>query len=183
MVGRSARSRSRRTIRRRRTWPPPATSWTTTRPYLFKTADYGATWTAITAGIPERRLHPRDPRGPRRPGLLYAGTETGVYVSFDDGGVVALDAGQPAGRPGLRPGGQGAGSGGATHGRSFWILDDLTPFHQFPEERAAHRDSALRAATGLPDPPTARVGPAARPRQELRHRSRLRGDLLRDEDA
>ena len=58
-----------------------------TAPYLFKTNDYGATWTRITNGIPEPTIHARHPRGSEPAlGLLFVGTELGVYVSFDDGG-------------------------------------------------------------------------------------------------
>src|SRR5207237_10053190 len=55
------------------------------RPYLFKTVDYGQTWQAITAGIPAHDFTRVIRADPARHGLLYAGTETGVYVSFDDG--------------------------------------------------------------------------------------------------
>ena len=56
------------------------------RPYLYKTADYGKTWTKITNGIPDTDFTRVIREDPKRRGLLYAGTETGVYVSFDDGG-------------------------------------------------------------------------------------------------
>ncbi len=55
------------------------------RPYLYKTSDYGKTWIKITSGIPEHDFTRVIREDPGRPGLLYAGTETGVYVSFDDG--------------------------------------------------------------------------------------------------
>src|SRR3989440_3548451 len=55
------------------------------RPYLFKTHDYGKTWTQITTGIPENIFTRAVREDPERRGLLYAGTETGPYVSFDDG--------------------------------------------------------------------------------------------------
>jgi photosystem II stability/assembly factor-like uncharacterized protein len=101
-----------------------------TRPYLFKTADYGRTWKLITAGLPETEFTRVIREDPAVRGLLYAGTETGVWVSFDDGGhwqrlpgnlpvcpihdLIVKDTDLVA----------------ATHGRSFWILDDLTPLHQ-----------------------------------------------------
>ena len=54
-------------------------------PYLFRTNDYGATWTAISEGIPEGDYTRAIREDPEREGLLYAGTEGGVYVSFNDG--------------------------------------------------------------------------------------------------
>ena len=56
-----------------------------TRPYLYKTADYGKTWTPITNGIPDGEFTRVIREDPNRRGLLYAGTETGLYISFDDG--------------------------------------------------------------------------------------------------
>ncbi|HEX5505936.1 MAG TPA: glycosyl hydrolase, partial [Thermomicrobiales bacterium] len=55
------------------------------RPYVLKTADYGATWTAINTSVPADDFARAIREDPARRGLLYAGTETGVYVSFDDG--------------------------------------------------------------------------------------------------
>src|SRR5260370_36821744 len=55
-------------------------------PYLFKTADYGKTWTRITSGIPTGAYTRAIREDPVRRGLLFAGTETGLYASFDDGG-------------------------------------------------------------------------------------------------
>ena len=101
-----------------------------TRPCLYKTKDYGKHWTKIINGIPDNDFTRVIREDPGRRGLLYAGTETGVYVSFDDGSVwqplqlnlpvvpihdlVVKDSDLVA----------------ATHGRSFWILDDLTPLRQ-----------------------------------------------------
>ena len=56
-----------------------------TRPYLYKTEDYGQTWTLITTGIPDDEFTRVIREDPNQRGLLYAGTETGIYVSFDDG--------------------------------------------------------------------------------------------------
>src|SRR5262249_40212855 len=56
-----------------------------TQPYLFKTDDYGAHWTRITDGIPAHEFTRVIREDPGQRGLLYAGTETGVYVSLDDG--------------------------------------------------------------------------------------------------
>jgi photosystem II stability/assembly factor-like uncharacterized protein len=111
------------------------------QPYLFKTHDYGKTWTKITTGIRTNDFTRVIREDPERRGLLYAGTETGVYVSFDDGehwqplqlnlptvpihDLVIKDSDLVA----------------ATHGRSFWILDDISPLRQLGKEvseAAAH---------------------------------------------
>jgi len=100
------------------------------KPYIFKTNDLGGTWTAITTGIPDGSYVHAVREDPKRKGLLYAGTETGVFVSFDDGthwqplqlnlpvspihDLVVKDDDLVV----------------ATHGRSFWVLDDLTPLRQ-----------------------------------------------------
>src|SRR2546422_681446 len=55
------------------------------RPYIFRTNDFGKTWTKIVAGLPENTYVHAVREDPRRRGLLFAGTETGVLVSFDDG--------------------------------------------------------------------------------------------------
>ena len=55
-------------------------------PYIYKTSDYGKTWTTITKGIPDTTFVRAVREDPKKRGLLYAGTETGVFVSFNDGG-------------------------------------------------------------------------------------------------
>ncbi len=101
-----------------------------TRPYLFKTSDYGHTWKSLARGLPEGEITRVIREDPGRAGLLYCGTETGVWVSLDDGGawqrlrtnlpvapihdLIVKDTDLVV----------------ATHGRSFWILDDVTPLHQ-----------------------------------------------------
>ena len=101
-----------------------------TRPYLFKTSDYGESWTAITNGIPEHEFTRVIREDPNKRGLLYAGTETGLYISFDDG-----ENWQPMG--GNLPVCpihdfviKDRDLVVATHGRSFWILDDLRALQQ-----------------------------------------------------
>lgn len=100
------------------------------KPYIFKTNDSGKTWSAIVNGIPEGAYVHAVRVDPKRKGLLYAGTELGVYVSFDDGAhwqplqlnlpmspihdLVVKDDDLVV----------------ATHGRSFWVLDNLTPLRQ-----------------------------------------------------
>ncbi len=96
-------------------------------PIILKTADYGRTWTRIVSGIPATDFVRTVREDPAKRGLLFAGTEGGVWVSFDDGGQwqslrrnlppvpvhdLALAHGDLI---------------AATHGRSFWILDDITP--------------------------------------------------------
>jgi len=100
------------------------------KPYIFKTTDFGKNWTAITTGLPDNSYVHAVHEDPKRKGLLYAGTETGIWVSFDDGGhwqtlqlnlpptpihdMVIHDDDLTV----------------ATHGRSFWVLDDLSPLRQ-----------------------------------------------------
>ena len=99
-------------------------------PYIFKTTDYGANWTQITNGIREEDYLRVIRCDPTREGLLYAGSETGVYVSFDDGeNWQAFNLNLPV-TPvydlKIKDNDLIAG----THGRSIWILDDITPLHQ-----------------------------------------------------
>ena len=106
------------------------------RPYIFKTGDYGKSWTKITAGIPDGVFVRAVREDPKRKGLLYAGTETGVLVSFDDGGhwqtlqqnlpTVAVHDLEVKDDDLIA----------ATHGRSFWILDDVTPLRQISADIA-----------------------------------------------
>ena len=110
--------------------------WDDFAPYLYRTTDYGQTWTKITNGIDPlhftRALEP----DPQRRGLLYAGTESGMYVSFDDGAnwqsfqlnlpvVPITDLAWKENDLVV-----------ATQGRSFWVLDDLTPLHQLRRDLA-----------------------------------------------
>jgi photosystem II stability/assembly factor-like uncharacterized protein len=100
------------------------------RPHLFRTTDYGKSWRRIVAGIPEGAFTRTVREDPKHAGLLYAGTEAGVYVSFDGGAhwqplqlnlpVVPVHDLLVKDDDLLV----------ATHGRSFWILDDLTPLRQ-----------------------------------------------------
>ena len=100
------------------------------KPYIFKTSDYGKTWTKTVTGLPDNIYVHAVREDPKRKGLLYAGTETGIYVSFNDGAnwqplqlnlpvtpvhdmIIHDDALVVA-----------------THGRSFWVLDDLSPLRQ-----------------------------------------------------
>ncbi len=97
------------------------------RPFLYKTTDLGRTWTKITAGIPEDDFCRVVREDVARAGVLYAGTETGLYVSHDAGRrwkrVQANLPHVPIHDIAVRDGELVL----ATHGRSFWALDDITP--------------------------------------------------------
>jgi photosystem II stability/assembly factor-like uncharacterized protein len=102
-------------------------------PYVYKTSDYGKSWTKIVKGIPEVSFVRAVREDPKRKGLLYAGTETGVFISFNDGvewrplqlnlptvpvhDLVVKDNDLVL----------------ATHGRSFWILDDVSPLREYSD--------------------------------------------------
>ena len=99
-------------------------------PYLYKTTNYGQSWTKITTGIPSEHFTRILRADPKRKGLLYAGTETGMYISFNDGAnwksfqlnlpiVPITDLAIKDNNLVV-----------ATQGRSLWIIDDLTVLHQ-----------------------------------------------------
>ncbi|MDT5124123.1 MAG: hypothetical protein QOC96_3605 [Acidobacteriota bacterium] len=137
------------------------------RPYLYKTSDYGKTWTKIVSGIPDNAFTRVIREDPNRRGLLYAGTETGMYVSFNDGAswqslqlnlpiVPITDLIIHKGEKDLIA---------ATQGRSFWILDDLAVLHQMADAANAGgaflfkpEDTYRFQGGGFPLPPTATIG-------------------------
>jgi photosystem II stability/assembly factor-like uncharacterized protein len=114
------------------------------RPHIFSTHDGGRTWTEIVSGIPNGETVNAVREDPKRKGMLFAGTERAVYVSFDDGAkwqslrlnmavssvrdVIVKDDDLVA----------------ATHGRGFWILDNITPLRQI-DARSADSDVVLYA--------------------------------------
>ncbi len=99
-------------------------------PYLYKTADYGQNWQKITEGIPADDYTRVIRADPTRQGLLYVGTETGLYLSLDDGAHwQRWQANLPVTPIWDLLVKENALIAG-THGRAFWILDDLTPLHQ-----------------------------------------------------
>jgi photosystem II stability/assembly factor-like uncharacterized protein len=111
-------------------------------PYLIKSKDYGKTWTRITDGIDASHFTRVVRTDLKRAGLLYAGTETGMYISFDDGNswkpfqlnlpivpITDLTI-------------KNDNLIAATQGRAFWLIDDLTPLHQLSDE-IAKSDSYL----------------------------------------
>ena len=99
-------------------------------PYVFKTTDYGASWTRIVEGIADDHFCRAVREDPLREGLLYLGTEFGLYISFDAGAQwQRFQLNLPI-SPIYDLKIKGADLVVATHGRSFWILDDLTAVHQ-----------------------------------------------------
>ncbi|MGH7649821.1 MAG: WD40/YVTN/BNR-like repeat-containing protein [Gemmatimonadaceae bacterium] len=100
------------------------------RPYIYRTHDGGKTWQTITSGIPDDEPVNVVREDPVRRGLLYAGTEHAVYVSFDDGAHwQSLRLGMPV--TSIRD--LIVHDNDlviATHGRSFWVLDDIAPLRQ-----------------------------------------------------
>ena len=106
------------------------------RPYLYKTNDYGATWRTIVEGIREIDFTRVIRTDTERPGLLYSGTEGGVYVSFDDGaGWQPMQLNLPR-APVHDMTVKGDDLVAATHGRGFWILDNVSPLRQLSAEAA-----------------------------------------------
>jgi photosystem II stability/assembly factor-like uncharacterized protein len=102
-------------------------------PYIFKTTDFGKTWTMLVNGIPADDYVHAVRVDPRQPNLLFAGTETGIYVSFDDGAKwqpLQLNL-PPAPVNDLVV--KNNDLVVATHGRSFWVLDDITPLEQYSD--------------------------------------------------
>jgi photosystem II stability/assembly factor-like uncharacterized protein len=107
------------------------------RPYIYATHDLGKTWREIDVGIPDGAYVRVVRADPFRRGLLYAGTETGVYVSFDDGAhwqSLQLDLPTASVRD-LAVHGDDLIAG--THGRGLWALDDVTPLRQASAAEAA----------------------------------------------
>ena len=118
-------------------------------PYIYRTDDFGKSWTRLTDG--KNGIAADEPtrvvrEDPDRAGLLYAGTEFGMYVSFDNGGrwqsfqmnlpVTPVTDIKVAHQDLVV----------STQGRSFWILDDLTPLHQIKPETATYHGHAVCAA-------------------------------------
>jgi len=104
-------------------------------PYLYKTSDYGKTWQKITNGIASEHFTRVVREDPKRKGLLYAGTETGMYISFDDGAnwkTFQLNLPiVPITDLALKDNNLIV----ATQGRSLWIIDDLGVIHQLAEAK------------------------------------------------
>ena len=119
------------------------------RPYVYATSDYGKTWRKLIKGIPEASFVRAVREDPKRRGLLFAATETGVFYSKDAGeNWTSLQLNLPTvpvhdlvikGNDLLL----------ATHGRAFWILDDISPLRQANEESAKSNLWLYTPATAL----------------------------------
>jgi photosystem II stability/assembly factor-like uncharacterized protein len=114
------------------------------RPHIYRTRDYGATWQEIVSGLATNAPTDVVREDPQHKGLLFAGTETSVYVSFNDGeSWQSLQLNLPhTSMRDLTIHGDDLIVG--THGRSFWILDDITPLRQMSED-VAHSPAYLFA--------------------------------------
>jgi len=118
------------------------------RPHIYRTHDGGATWTEITNGIPGNENTNAVREDPERKGLLFAGTERAVHVSFDDGDhwqSLRLNMGASSIRDLII---KRDDLCVATHGRGFWILDNITPLRQL-------QNSLMKAPAMLFRPQTA----------------------------
>ncbi len=100
-------------------------------PYVFRTDDYGATWTTIVAGLGARDFARAIREDPARPRLLYLGTEHGVHVSFDDGGRWESLRQNLPDTPVHDLVVEQRDLVIATHGRGFWIMDNISPLRQW----------------------------------------------------
>ena len=118
------------------------------KPYLYMTTDYGATWKEITKGIADNHFTRVVRADPKRKGLLYAGTETGMYLSFDNGSSWKPFQQNLPIVPITDLAIKDNNLIAATQGRSFWIIDDLTVLHQLNqalEQRAFHLYKPMNA--------------------------------------
>ncbi len=124
------------------------------QPYLYKTKDYGKTWTKITNGIDPGHFTRVLRADPKRKGLLYAGTESGMYISFDDGASwQSFQLNLPI-VPITDLTIKNDNLIAATQGRSFWLIDDLTPLHQLNDQIAKSDFHLFKPM------PSYRMGPA-----------------------
>jgi hypothetical protein len=119
------------------------------KPYIYRTTDFGKTWASISKGIPDTAYVHAVREDPVRKGLLFAGTELGVFVSFDDGEMwQPLQTNLPVTpirdlvikRNDLVV---------ATHGRSFWILDDISPLRELSARVVAEPVHLFKPATAI----------------------------------
>ncbi|UOY08460.1 glycosyl hydrolase [Muricauda sp. SCSIO 64092] len=133
------------------------------KPYIFKTTDYGQTWTKIVDGLTDKHTFVRVVReDPKKKGLLYAGTETGLYISMDDGqNWQRFQLNLPV-VPINDIAIQDNDMVVATAGRSFWILDDLgaiqNSFDTAEKLKVAQPKPSYRIFGGSPDKPVPGLG-------------------------
>ena len=116
------------------------------RPYLFCSTDSGQSWQSINGDFPPGEITRVLRADPVRPGLLFVGTETGVFFSLDDGQGWTRMPGRLPVTPVYDLKIKGADLVAGTHGRSFWILDDITPLRELAESGARFRLFTPRAA-------------------------------------
>jgi photosystem II stability/assembly factor-like uncharacterized protein len=119
------------------------------RPHIFRTHDGGKTWTEIVKGIPAGAPVNAVREDPERAGLLFASTEREVYVSFDDGDnwqSLRLNMAPSSVRDIIV---HGDDLVAATHGRGFWILDDITPLRQIADNVARADAFLFRPQTAI----------------------------------
>jgi photosystem II stability/assembly factor-like uncharacterized protein len=119
------------------------------RPHIFRTRDYGFTWQEIVTGLPANAASDVVREDPQRKGLLFAGTENSVYISFNEG-----DSWQPLQLNLPHTSMRDLAIHGddlvvATHGRSFWILDDITPLRQLSDKLAQQPEILFAPQTAL----------------------------------
>lgn len=134
-------------------------------PYVFKTEDYGESWQPITAGIAADHFCRVIREDPNCAGLLYLGTEFGLYVSFDAGASWTRFQQNLPITPIYDLQLKGSDLVVATHGRSFWIMDDTTALHQLaPHPQTPSpmkREGASMPAQSIADSPSLPVGEGA----------------------
>lgn len=124
------------------------------RPYLFHTTDFGASWRDISAGLPEDEFTRAIIADTERRGLLFAGTERGVYASLDDGASWTPFQNELPTVPVTDLEIKEDDLVVATQGRGFWIMDELAPLRQLlPAEHAAAAFVAYE-----PEPATRAMG-------------------------
>ena len=119
------------------------------KPHIFRTSDYGKSWQEIVSGIPDLSFVKVVREDPKRKGLLYSGTETGPFVSFDDGnqwGTLQQNLPTVSVRDMVV---HGDDLVAATYGRAFWVLDDLSPLRQINEQVAKSNTYLFRPATAI----------------------------------
>ena len=119
------------------------------RPFLFKTSDYGATWQSITGNLPADDFTRCIREDTERQGLLYVGTETSIYVSFDDGGAWHSLRGNLPVVPVYDLAIKDDDLVAATHGRSFWIMDGISQLRQVSGDFAGEDIHLVKPSTKI----------------------------------
>ena len=118
-------------------------------PYAWKTDDYGATWTRISGGLPDGAFVRVIREDPKRAGLLYAGTEHGVFASFDGGSSWSDLSFRLPRTPVTGISVEERDLVISTHGRSFWILDDIETLRQVDADIAGSDVHLFRPADAV----------------------------------